>query len=176
MAAEKKPKSNRADSSSPSASELEKFVEIMNRHDLVELEWEKAGERVRLVRAGKQKAGTAAAPYGILPAAVAPTPVSNPVQPASPAAPAVANPPANPKKKEVPSPFVGTFYRAASPESDPYVREGQVIKRGDILCIIEAMKLMNEIESELAGKIVSVLVENGQPVEFGEPLFVIELP
>ncbi|MEO5971339.1 MAG: acetyl-CoA carboxylase biotin carboxyl carrier protein [Bdellovibrionia bacterium] len=78
-------------------------------------------------------------------------------------------------EKQVLSPFVGTFYRAASPESDPYAREGQVIKRGDVLCIIEAMKLMNEIDAEFPGKIKSVLVENGQPVEFGEPLFMIEI-
>jgi oxaloacetate decarboxylase alpha subunit len=73
------------------------------------------------------------------------------------------------------SPFVGVFYRSASPDVDPYVKEGQLIKRGDVLCIIEAMKLMNEIEAELSGKLVSVLVENGQPVEFGEPLFMIEV-
>jgi acetyl-CoA carboxylase biotin carboxyl carrier protein len=72
------------------------------------------------------------------------------------------------------SPFVGTFYRAPSPDSEPYVKEGQTIKKGDVLCIIEAMKLMNEIESEVSGKIVSILVENGQPVEFGEPLFLID--
>ncbi len=76
--------------------------------------------------------------------------------------------------KKVLSPFVGTFYRAPSPASEPYVREGKLVKPGDILCIVEAMKLMNEIESEFSGKIVTVLVENGQPVEFGEPLFVIE--
>ena len=73
------------------------------------------------------------------------------------------------------SPFVGTFYRSPSPDSGPYVREGQVVKRGDVLCIIEAMKLMNEIDAEFPGKIKSVLVENGQPVEFGEPLFTIEI-
>jgi acetyl-CoA carboxylase biotin carboxyl carrier protein len=77
-------------------------------------------------------------------------------------------------QKQVVSPFVGTFYRSASPTSDPYVKEGHAVKRGDTLCIIEAMKLMNEIEAEFSGKVVSILVENGQPVEFGEPLFVIE--
>lgn len=72
------------------------------------------------------------------------------------------------------SPFVGTFYRAPSPEADPYVKEGQVIRKGDVLCIVEAMKLMNEIESEISGKIVSCLAENGQPVEYGEPLFLVD--
>jgi acetyl-CoA carboxylase biotin carboxyl carrier protein len=78
-------------------------------------------------------------------------------------------------QKQVTSPFVGTFYRAPSPEAGPYVKEGQSVKKGDTLCIVEAMKLMNEIESDFSGKIVSILVENGQPVEFGEPLFVIEV-
>jgi acetyl-CoA carboxylase biotin carboxyl carrier protein len=76
--------------------------------------------------------------------------------------------------KEVTSPFVGMFYRAASPTAEPYVQIGSIVKPGDTLCIIEAMKLMNEIEAERGGKVVSILVENGQPVEFGEPLFVIE--
>ncbi len=80
-----------------------------------------------------------------------------------------------PNQKHVVSPFVGTFYRSPSPTADPYAREGQMVKRGDVLCIIEAMKLMNEIEAEFAGKITSILVENGQPVEFGEPLFIIEV-
>lgn len=78
------------------------------------------------------------------------------------------------KRSKVLSPFVGTFYRAPSPDTDPYVKDGQIVKKGDVLCIVEAMKLMNEIESEVSGKIISVLAENGQPVEYGEPLFLIE--
>lgn len=78
------------------------------------------------------------------------------------------------KYVKVISPFVGTFYRSPSPEADPYVKEGQMIKKGDVMCIIEAMKLMNEIESEVSGKVVSVMVENGQPVEYGEALFLID--
>ena len=77
--------------------------------------------------------------------------------------------------KKILSPFVGTFYRSPSPESDVYVKEGVSVKPGDVLCIVEAMKLMNEIQSEYAGKILSILVENGQPVEFGEPLFIVEV-
>ncbi|MBI2490860.1 MAG: acetyl-CoA carboxylase biotin carboxyl carrier protein, partial [Candidatus Rokubacteria bacterium] len=72
------------------------------------------------------------------------------------------------------SPMVGTFYRAPSPGADPYVREGDVVKEGQILCIIEAMKLMNEIESRVAGRVAKVLVENGHGVEYGQPLFLIE--
>lgn len=77
--------------------------------------------------------------------------------------------------KTVTSPMVGTFYRAPSPDSQPFVEEGTIVKKGQVLCIIEAMKLMNEIESEFDGRIVSILVENGQPVEYGEQLFVIEV-
>ena len=72
------------------------------------------------------------------------------------------------------SPFVGTFYCSPSPDSDPYVQEGNMVKKGDVLCIVEAMKLMNEIESEINGKIISILAENGQPVEYGEPLFLVD--
>jgi acetyl-CoA carboxylase biotin carboxyl carrier protein len=73
------------------------------------------------------------------------------------------------------SPLVGTFYRAPSPDSPPYVEVGDEVKKGDILCIIEAMKIMNEIESEVDGKVVEILVENAKPVEFGQPLFKIEV-
>jgi acetyl-CoA carboxylase biotin carboxyl carrier protein len=72
------------------------------------------------------------------------------------------------------APMVGTFYRASSPTADPYVREGDVVKEGQIVCIIEAMKLMNEIEAKVAGRIARIVVENGQPVEYGQPLFLIE--
>lgn len=77
--------------------------------------------------------------------------------------------------KKMLSPFVGTFYRASNPNAAPYVKEGQAVRKGQTICIIEAMKLMNEIESDFDGKIISALVENGQPVEFGEPLFIIEV-
>ncbi|HLD74787.1 MAG TPA: acetyl-CoA carboxylase biotin carboxyl carrier protein [Bdellovibrionota bacterium] len=79
------------------------------------------------------------------------------------------------KMVEMKSPFVGTFYRSSSPESEPFVKEESLVKKGDVLCIVEAMKLMNEIESEVEGKILSILVENGEPVEFGQPLFKINL-
>ena len=79
------------------------------------------------------------------------------------------------KTHEVKSPIVGTLYRAPAPDADPYVQVGQSVKEGMTLCIIEAMKLMNEIESDATGKIVKILVENGQPVEYGQPLFVLEI-
>ena len=99
------------------------------------------------------------------------------------AAPAAVHPPAGaqvpaeraePHLLTIEAPMVGTFYRAPSPEADPYVREGDVIKEGQVLCVIEAMKLMNEIESKVSGRISKILAENGQPVEYGQPLFLIE--
>lgn len=82
----------------------------------------------------------------------------------------------NPKMKAVKAPLVGTFYRAPSPEAKPYVKEGQKVQKGTVICIIEAMKLMNEIECEYDGILHSILIQNGQPVEFGEILFIIETP
>ncbi|HEX3074070.1 MAG TPA: acetyl-CoA carboxylase biotin carboxyl carrier protein [Ignavibacteriales bacterium] len=79
------------------------------------------------------------------------------------------------KIHEIKSPIVGTFYRAPSPDADPYVQVGETIKVGSVLCIVEAMKLMNEIESDINGKVVKILVENGKPVEYNQPLFVIEV-
>jgi acetyl-CoA carboxylase biotin carboxyl carrier protein len=80
----------------------------------------------------------------------------------------------NKRLKTITSPIVGTFYRAPSPGASPFVKEGSVVEKGQVLCIIEAMKLMNEIEAEFRASIISILVENGQPVEYGEPLFVVE--
>lgn len=150
---------------------LEELMKLMNRHQVSELEWEDQQGRIML-RTGAS--GGSSARSIAAPAHEAMTATSaHPARSEAPAAaPKAAQAPAN--QKQVPSPFVGTFYRQARPGSDPYVREGQTVKRGDVLCIIEAMKLMNEIESEHNGKIISILVENGQAVEFGEPLFVIE--
>jgi acetyl-CoA carboxylase biotin carboxyl carrier protein len=164
----------------------------MGKHEIAELEWENKGERLKLktrhavVHAPglEFSSGHSGSVNQIRSRLEAPSQVdtelkefskslhlSQAVAPVSPVSP--PSPPSN--EKQVLSPFVGTFYRAPSPDSDPYVREGLVVKRGDVLCVIEAMKLMNEIEAEFPGKIKSVLVENGQPVEFGEPLFMIEI-
>lgn len=147
----------------------------MERHQVCSLEWEKGGEKLSL-RTAASVAYEAPAPVAARVASPAFTPAPVAAVAHAPAAPAAAAPAVEAKSnvKQVLSPFVGTFYRAPSPTAEPYVREGQAIKKGDVLCIIEAMKLMNEIEAEFPGKIVQLLVENGQPVEFGEPLFVIE--
>ena len=162
--------------STPHLGELEQLLELMGRHQVAELEWESAaGTKLCLrTQASVMSRGTPimmAAPQQMM---------SGPAQNAAHAvasAPTVAPGPAalSANQKQVLSPFVGTFYRSSSPGGAPYVKEGSVVKPGDSLCIVEAMKLMNEIESDYSGKIVSVLVENGQPVEFGEPLFLIEV-
>ncbi len=147
--------------------ELEAILGLMTDNDVAELEWEQGGTRLKL--RSKHAAPVAyAAPATV--AAPAPAPAAPVASSAVPAAPSGAAP-ANHKK--ILSPFVGTFYRKPAPDKPNYVNEGQSVKAGDTLCIIEAMKLMNEIEAEYPGKVVQVLVENGQPVEFGEPLFVI---
>jgi acetyl-CoA carboxylase biotin carboxyl carrier protein len=154
--------------------QLEQVFELMGKHGIAEIEWETQDTRLH-VRTPAACVG-AAAPLQYA-AAPAPAPSAAPKSAAAPA-PAAEAPHAGAlaaNQKQILSPFVGTFYRSPSPTAESYVKEGQLVKRGDVLCIIEAMKLMNEIESEFSGKLVSVLVENGQPVEFGEPLFLIEI-
>ncbi|TXF90996.1 acetyl-CoA carboxylase biotin carboxyl carrier protein [Neolewinella aurantiaca] len=115
----------------------------------------------------------AAAPaYGPAPAAPAP---AAPVAPQAPAAPAAA-PKADDESRyvEVKSPMIGTFYRSPSPDKDPYVKVGDMIKKGDTVCIVEAMKLFNEIESEVSGKIVKMLVDDASPIEYDQPLYLVD--
>ncbi len=150
--------------------ELRALLKLVEASDVEELEIEQQGQRVRIRRRG----GNA------IPVVAAPAPVSPPVPPALQAAPAsVAAAPAPPPARAenlvtIESPMVGTFYRAPAPGAESYVKEGQVVEKGSVLCIIEAMKLMNEIEAEVKGRVVSVLVENAQPVEYGQPLFLVE--
>jgi oxaloacetate decarboxylase alpha subunit len=138
--------------------------------DISEVEIERSGVKVRLRKGGDVTYHHAMPRMEHSPAAI--------VAPATPiaSAPAAEKPvePVKTSQIKVTSPIVGTFYRASSPDKPPYVEAGDMVKNGQVLCIIEAMKLMNEIESETAGKIVQILVESGQPVEYGQPLFVIE--
>ena len=150
---------------------LKKLIDLVEESGIAEIEVTEGEEKVRITRSVAAPAVQtvyAAAPAPVAaPAAAAPTASA----PAAPAAPAAT--PANHANAQK-SPMVGTFYRAASPTSDPFVEVGQTVKEGQTLCIIEAMKLMNEIEAEKSGVIKAILVENGTPVEYGEPLFVIE--
>jgi acetyl-CoA carboxylase biotin carboxyl carrier protein len=153
---------------------LRQIVEILEASDVSKLYWTKGDEKLVIRRGVHTHATVAHTPAPSGPVSVTPVelvPRAAPVRPAS----ETKAPPAEEKKGTVmTSPFVGTFYRSPSPEQPAFVEVGSVVKKGQVLCIVEAMKLMNEIEAEVAGKVVEVLVENGQPVEFGQPLFRIE--
>jgi acetyl-CoA carboxylase biotin carboxyl carrier protein len=146
---------------------VKKLIELLEESGVSEIEISEGEESVRISR--YPKTGTV-------------TMTQAPVAAQAPAAPAVAAPPvaaadAPPppiRGQQVTAPMVGTFYSGPAPGSKPFVEIGTEVKPGDTLCVIEAMKMMNPIESEFAGRVVSVLVENGNPVEFGQPLFVIE--
>ncbi|AOE87680.1 acetyl-CoA carboxylase biotin carboxyl carrier protein [Pseudomonas sp. TCU-HL1] len=148
---------------------VKKLIELLEESGIDELEIREGEESVRISRHSNK--AMAAQPFY----AAAPAPFAPPVAAAAPVAAAEAAAPAAPKLNGsvVRSPMVGTFYRAASPTSGNFVEVGQSVKKGDILCIVEAMKMMNHIEAETSGVIESILVENGQPVEYDQPLFTI---
>lgn len=148
---------------------LKKLVRILEQSSIDEIMIEEEGSKIRLAK----NAPAVMAPYS--PVAL-PAPQTAPAPAAPPAVPQESAPAARPGATyhEVKSPMVGTFYRSPAPDADPYVEVGQLVQVGTVLCIIEAMKLMNEIESDVTGRIVKILVENIQPVEFNQPLFLIE--
>ncbi|WP_257459857.1 acetyl-CoA carboxylase biotin carboxyl carrier protein [Archangium lipolyticum] len=160
---------------------LRQIVEILEASEVTRLVWQRGEERL-FIRRGPVPAPTIvhAAPVSpsVSPAPVMAAPVSAAPAVSAPAvvhAPAAAAAPAAEKPGHVvTSPFVGTFYRTPAPEQPAFVEVGTVVKKGQVLCIIEAMKLMNEIEADVAGRVAEILVENGQPVEFGQALFRIE--
>lgn len=146
--------------------EIKEMIALMNENNLLELEIEKEGMRIRLK---KESPGTEKETVRSQIVAV-PQFMQHPesLQTQLKKEETVKN------LVEIKAPMVGTFYRAPSPESQPFVEVGQIVEVGQVVCIIEAMKLMNEIKSEIKGKVIEVLVENGHPVEFGQPLFLIE--
>lgn len=160
---------------------IKKLLKILESGEINEIEIEEEGTRVRVVKSKPQDA--VQAPQMITYAA---PPIQQAPQAAAPVAAAPTAPAGKTEEKkqnvsasgkeliEVRSPIVGTFYRAPSPNADPYVAVGQQVAKGNILCIIEAMKLMNEIECEYEGKITKILVENAQPVEYNQVLFLVE--
>jgi acetyl-CoA carboxylase biotin carboxyl carrier protein len=153
---------------------VKKLIELLEESGVAEIEISEGEESVRISRF--PKAGAAAAPivhYAAAPAAPpsAPAPSSMPPAAAN-SAPAAAAPVKT--DNTVTAPMVGTFYTAASPGAKPFVDIGSEVNIGDTLCIIEAMKMMNQIESDKTGRVTAVLVKNGEPVEFGQPLFIIE--
>ncbi len=151
---------------------LKTLIDLVSESNIAELEITEADGKVRIVKADPSKVVVGlAAPAAPSYATAAPIPVAAPVA----AAPApIAEPVAEPAAHTVKSPMVGTFYRSASPGGKPLVEVGATVKEGEPVCIIEAMKIMNEIEADKAGTVKSILCENGQAVEFGQPLFVIE--
>ncbi len=146
--------------------EIKEMINLMNENNLTELEIEKDGTRIKLKKGQPESTDTVGAPIFIEKERTQQTqPIHQETQTKHQAAT---------DKNEIKSPMVGTFYRATSPEAPPFVEVGQHIEPGQVVCIIEAMKLMNEIKSEIKGKIAEILVDNAEPVEFGQPLFLIE--
>ena len=146
------------------------LIDLVEKSGISELEITEGEERVRISRA--TVAAIAPPPMMAAPVA-APIPVAAPVPPTAAETRAAEAAAAEADGHPVKSPMVGTFYRAASPAGKPFAEVGQTVAEGDTLCIIEAMKLLNEIESDRSGVVKAILVENGQPVEYGEPLFII---
>jgi len=146
-------------------AQIRKLIKLVQSSDLTEIEVTEGDQTVRISRQSQPVASVSAVPQTFVapaPAAAAPAPT------AAPAPEETAS-----DEHAVKSPMVGTFYRAPSPDADPFASEGQKVKKGDVLCIIEAMKMMNEIEAEYDGVIDSILIENGTPVEYGQPIFII---
>jgi len=141
--------------------EILELIEFISNSNFVEFELEREGFKIRLVKSGGGAVPVAAVPVSSLPAAASDAP---------PAASATAPQPAQ-RFHEIKSPLVGTFYRAPSPDAPPFTEVGKTVRAGQVLCIVEAMKLMNEIESDVDGAVEEILVSNGQPVEYGELLF-----
>lgn len=139
---------------------LKKLIDLVQESGIAELEITEGEEKVKIVKGGG--VSVSAAP----PAVLAPASAAEP-------RPAAAEPEPGQEGHVVKAPMVGTFYRSPSPDAKPFVEVGQAVKEGDTICIIEAMKLMNEIEADASGVVKAILVENGQPVEYGQPLFIL---
>lgn len=155
--------------------EIKHLIEFLKEHDLSEFELEQDGVKIRIKSGHHNHHVVAVPPMQAMPMM---TPASMPgATPVAPAAPAAGAPAADEEGGElaiVKSPIVGTFYRSAEPGAKPFVSVGDVVRKGQVLCIIEAMKLMNEIDSEYDGEITSIYIENGQAVQYGERLFSIK--
>lgn len=148
--------------------DIRSLIKMITETDISEFEMESAKEKIRIKRGSQPEIIQyhAPQPAAAIPLAAAPQQLSAPIEKAPVAAPE--------KGKAITSPIVGTFYRAPAPDAAPYVEVGQVVEKGQILCIVEAMKLMNEIEAEFRCKILRICKENAHPVEFGDDLFIVE--
>jgi acetyl-CoA carboxylase biotin carboxyl carrier protein len=148
---------------------LKKLIDLVQESGIAELEITEGEEKVKIVKGGAVVVTGASQA-----AAVVSPPVAAAAPPAAaPAAAAPGEPEPGQEGHVVKAPMVGTFYRSPSPDAKPFIEAGQAVKEGDTICIIEAMKLMNEIEADASGVVKAILVENGQPVEYGQPLFIL---
>ena len=148
---------------------IKKLIELLEESDVEELEIQEGDDSVRISRRREQLPAPAPQMHYAPPAPQAPAAAAAPAAEAAPADAA----PAKPTGHSVKSPMVGTFYRAPSPTSSAFVEVGQTVKEGDVICIVEEMKMMNQIEADKSGTVTEILVENGQPVEFDQPMVVI---
>ena len=148
---------------------IKKIIRLLENSSIDELEIEEEGKKIRVAR-NRQAAAAYSIPMQAVPAIPAPTASAAPMPSAE------ANPSTKSEKQyhEIRSPIVGTFYRSPSPDADSYTDVGQKVKSGQVLCIVEAMKLMNEIESDADGTLVKIMVENGKPVEYNQVLFLVD--
>ncbi len=153
--------------------ELKALIKMITDTDITEFEMENEEEKI-LIKRGKEQevihVSSPAAPQYMQPAAQAPAAPA----PAAASAPQDVAPAANDAYEAITSPIVGTFYRAPAPDADPYVEVGSIVEKGQVLCIVEAMKLMNEIEAEFKCKVIEIVKQNAEPVEFGDVLFRVE--
>jgi acetyl-CoA carboxylase biotin carboxyl carrier protein len=144
---------------------LKKLIDLVQESGIAELEITEGEEKVKIVKGGQVSVSAGPAMHA--------APAVAEARPAAAPAAAPAEPPPGQEGPVIKAPMVGTFYRSPSPDAKPFVEVGQAVKEGDTICIIEAMKLMNEIEADAAGVVKAILVENGQPVEYGQPLFIL---
>jgi len=177
--AARKEQNESATRASVNMEELRELIALLRENGLAELELEREDFRVRLRREGTAVFGDHGALTETVRSQVAPGPAPAPAaSPAPPSPPTGSHAPAAAAEDQnlhiIPSPIVGTFYRSPSPSAEPFVKIGTSVEPQTVVCIIEAMKLMNEIQAEASGEVVKIYVENGQPVEYGQPLFGIK--
>lgn len=153
--------------------EIQNLIKFVSKSDVAEVSLKMKDFEIKVKNIGGQTVNYA--PQAVIPQqVVAPQPTAPAAQPAQPSAPAAAETEDNSKYITVKSPMIGTFYRSSGPDKEPFVQVGDSVAPGTVLCIVEAMKLFNEIESEVSGKIVKILVDDTTPVEYDQPLFLIE--
>ena len=172
----KKPKPEKKPSHAWDVHEIQELIDVLIKREITDFEFEKGGVRIRVKR-GKARVKTLPpAPFAAVPFAEGPALAPQTAAEMLPTASEVGKPPAPESTEDlfiIKSPIVGTFFSSSSPNAPPFVKVSDVVPVGQVLCIIEAMKLMNEIESEVAGEIARIYVDNGQPVEYGQSLFAI---